>query len=192
MPRVLIAAGGGRVARRVAAALCAAGEPPRALARDPEKTRGVLVDGNGASLTVEVVGADLTEIDAVRRALEGIDVAFLALGSSPAQVDMEKAFIDAAADAGLAHLVKLSVAGAAPDAVSSVLRWHAEIESRLVTRGIPHTLISPTTLTRTTAATKSGSRPRGRPVARESGTDAHQTRTPDRGGGAATGPTLGA
>ena len=145
MPRVLIAAGGGRVARRVAAALCAAGEPPRALARDPEKTRGVLVDGNGAPLPVEVVGADLTESGAVRRALEGIDVAFLALGSSPAQVDTEKAFIDAAADAGVPHLVKLSVAGPAPDAVSSVLRWHAEIESHLVTRGIPHTLIRPTT-----------------------------------------------
>jgi len=88
-PRVLIAAGGGRVARRVAAALCAAGEPPRALARDPEKTRAVLLDRNGASLPVDVVGADLTDIDAVRRALKGIDVAFLALGSSPAQVDPE-------------------------------------------------------------------------------------------------------
>ena len=89
MPRVLIAAGGGRVARRVAAALCAVGERPRALARDPEKARGVLVDGEGASLSVEVVGADLTDSDAVGRALKGIDVAFLALGSSPAQVDPE-------------------------------------------------------------------------------------------------------
>jgi len=80
---ILIAAGGGRVARRVAAALCAAGEPPRAIARDPEKTRGVLVDSDGASLPVEVVGAELTDSNAVRRALEGIDVAFLALGSSP-------------------------------------------------------------------------------------------------------------
>jgi NAD(P)H dehydrogenase (quinone) len=144
MIRVLIAAGGGRVARRVAAALCAAGEPPRALARDPEKTRGVLVDGDGAPLPVEVLGADFTDNEAVREALEGIDIAFLALGSSPAQVDTEKAFIDAVAGAGLPHLVKLSAADAAPDAVSSVLRWHAEIESHLVTRGIPHTLISPT------------------------------------------------
>lgn len=94
---------------------------------------------------MDVVGADLTDIDAVRRALKGIDIAFLALGSSPAQVDTEKAFIDAAADAGLPHLVKLSVADPAPDAVSSVLRWHAEVESHLATRGIPHTLISPTT-----------------------------------------------
>jgi NAD(P)H dehydrogenase (quinone) len=84
-PRVLIAAGGGRVA----AALCAAGEPPRALARDPEKARGLLAGGEGASLPMEVVGADLTDSVAVRRALKGIDVAFLALGSSPAQVDPE-------------------------------------------------------------------------------------------------------
>jgi NAD(P)H dehydrogenase (quinone) len=88
-PRVLIAAGGGRVARRIAAALCAVGEPPRALARDPEKTCAVLAGGEGASLPVEVVGADLTDSVAVRRGLKGIDVAFLALGSSPAQVDPE-------------------------------------------------------------------------------------------------------
>src|ERR1700747_3643291 len=37
MPRVLIAAAGGRVARRVATALCARAEPPRAMVRDATK-----------------------------------------------------------------------------------------------------------------------------------------------------------
>jgi len=44
MPKVLIAAAGGRVARRVAAALCDLGEPPRALVRNPIKAHDELVD----------------------------------------------------------------------------------------------------------------------------------------------------
>ena len=50
MPKVLIAAAGGRVARRVAAALCTLGEPPRALVRNPTKARDELVDNRGTPL----------------------------------------------------------------------------------------------------------------------------------------------
>ena len=39
MPKVLIAAASGRVARRVTAALCALGEPPHALVRNPTSLR---------------------------------------------------------------------------------------------------------------------------------------------------------
>src|SRR5436309_3163904 len=60
MPRVLTAAGGGRVARRVAAALCAEGEPPRALARDPEKARGVPGDDCAAHMDPRLLGLEDT------------------------------------------------------------------------------------------------------------------------------------
>src|SRR5882672_5669553 len=93
MPRVLIVAAGGRVARRVAAGLCARGEPPRALVR--------------------------------------VEIAFLALGSSLQQVELEQRFIDVATEVGLPHLVKLSAAGARSDGVAPVLRWHAAIESHI-------------------------------------------------------------
>jgi len=145
MPRVLIAAAGGRVARRVAAALCARGETPRALVRDPTKARGVLVDDRGAPLPVEMVTSDIADPDGLRRALDGVEIAFLALGSSLDQVALEQGFIDVAADTGLPHLVKLSAAAAKSDAVASVLRWHAAIESNLAASGLPHTLVSPST-----------------------------------------------
>ena len=58
MPKVLIAAAGGRVARRVAAALCARGEPPRALVRNANKARDVLIDHRGAPLPLEMVVSD--------------------------------------------------------------------------------------------------------------------------------------
>jgi NAD(P)H dehydrogenase (quinone) len=145
MPKVLIAAAGGRVARRVAAALCARSEPPRALVRNASKAREVLVDNRGAPLPLEMVVSDFAERDGLRRALAGIEIAFLALGSSLQQVELEQHFIDVAAEVGLPHLVKLSAAEARSDSVASVLRWHAAIESHLATSGVPHTLLRPST-----------------------------------------------
>ena len=145
MPKTLIVAAGGRVSRRVAAALCDRGEPPRALVRDAAKARDVLVDNRGAPLPLEIVVSDFANRDGVRRALVGIEIAFLALGSSLQQVELEQRFIDVAAEVGLPHLVKLSAAEARSDGVASVLRWHAAIESHLAASGVPHTLLSPST-----------------------------------------------
>ena len=145
MANILIAGAGGRVARRVAAALCGRGEPPRALVRDPGKARDVLVDELGAPLPIEVVASDFGDRDRLRRAFTGIEMAFLALGSSLQQVELEQSFIDVAAEVGLAHLVELSAADARSDRPASVLRWHAAIESHLAASGVPHTLLSPTT-----------------------------------------------
>ena len=89
--------------------------------------------------------SDFADRDGVRRALAGIEIAFLALGSSLQQVELEQRFIDVAAEVGLPHLVKLSVAGARSDGVASVLRWHGAIESHLAASGVPHTLLSPST-----------------------------------------------
>jgi len=133
------------VSRRVAAALCVRGERPRALVRDAAKARDVLVDHRGAPLPLEVVVSDLADRDGVQRALADIEIAFLALGSSLEQVELEQSFIDIAAEVGLPHLVKLSAANARSDGVASVLRWHAAIESHLSASGIPHTLLSPST-----------------------------------------------
>jgi nucleoside-diphosphate-sugar epimerase len=68
----------GRVARRLAAALCARGEPPRALVRNATKARDVLVDNRGAPLPLELVVSELDDRDGVRRALSGIEIAFSA------------------------------------------------------------------------------------------------------------------
>ena len=94
MPKVLIVAAGGRVARRVAAALCARGEPPRALVRNATKARDELLDNRGAALPLELVVGELDDRDSLRRALAGIEMAFLALGSSLQQVELEQGVIE--------------------------------------------------------------------------------------------------
>lgn len=141
--KLLVVAANGRVASRVVARLSDAGQRPDAIVRNADKARDLLVDSTGEPTYEKLVVGELTDQDLLRSALTGIDVAFLALGSNPDQVALEKNVIDAARAVGLPHLVKLSSALAAHDAVSSVLRLHAEIEDHLVASGVEHTLISP-------------------------------------------------
>lgn len=142
--RTLIVAGNGRVASRVAAKLSATGEAPDVLVRDAAKAQRVLVDERGRPTYGDLFVGELANDETMRRAMSRAAIAFLAVGSSPAQVDLEKRVIDAAQETSLGHLVKLSAALSAHDAVSSVLRVHAEIEDYLVKSQVPHTLVSPT------------------------------------------------
>jgi uncharacterized protein YbjT (DUF2867 family) len=105
----------------------------------------VLVDDRGTPLPLEIVVSDFADRAGLQRALTGIEIAFLALGSSPQQVEIEQRFIDVAAEVGLPHLVEQSAAYARGDSAASVLRWHAAIESHLAASGVPHTLLSPST-----------------------------------------------
>ena len=70
-----------------------------------------------------------------------MDVAFLALGSSPDQIRLEKAIIDSAVAAELPHLVKLSTIATGHDSALSVGRLHAEIQDHLVSSGLAYTLL---------------------------------------------------
>jgi len=142
--RTVIIAANGRVASRVAAQLNATGEAPDVLVRDAAKARRVLVDERGRPTYRDLFVGELANDETMRRAMSRAAIAFLAVGSSPAQVELEKHVIDAAQETSLGHLVKLSAALAAHDAVSSVLRVHAEIEDYLVRNQVPHTLVSPT------------------------------------------------
>lgn len=142
--RTLIVAANGRVASRVAARLNAEGDAPDVLVRDAAKAERVLVDERGRPTYRDLFVGELANDQTMRRAMSRTAVAFLAVGSSPAQVELEQHVIDAARQASLGHLVKLSAALAGHDAVSSVLRAHAQIEDHLVKSRVPHTLVSPT------------------------------------------------
>ena len=102
MPKILLAGAAGRVARHVAAALCGRSEPPRALVRNATKARDVLVDNRGGPLPLELVVSKLDDRDGVRRALGGIEIAFLALGSSVQQVELEQRLHRCCCRSGLA------------------------------------------------------------------------------------------
>ena len=118
---------GGRVARLI-------GGHPRLLVRDAARAPSV----PGA----EVAVAAFDDFDAVRSALEGTDVVLMvSAAETPDRVAQHRTFVDAAADAGVGHLVYTSFAGAAPDAVFTLARDHWATEEHIRASGVPFTFL---------------------------------------------------
>ena len=75
--------------------------------------------------------------------MAGCERLFLLSPPHPDQVRREVAAIDAARQAGVRHVVALSIMGA--DSASSVAfaRWHAEIDQHLIQSGLEYTILRP-------------------------------------------------
>jgi uncharacterized protein YbjT (DUF2867 family) len=133
----LIIAATGRTPSDIVRHLRDAGEPVRVLVRDRGKAEAMFDPG------VEIVAGPFDEPGTLATAFRGAEVAFLALGSGPDQIRLEKAVIDGAERAGLPHLVKLSSVGVGHDSPIVVGRLHAEIEDHLKSSGLSYTLLRP-------------------------------------------------
>jgi uncharacterized protein YbjT (DUF2867 family) len=135
---ILVTGATGTVGAHVVRALDGRGATQRVLVRDPDKAAAVL--GTGIDTTV----GDLADPASLARAFDGVDRLFLACGNEPGQVERECAAIDAARDAGVGLVVKLS--GPRADVESPLLfeRWHGQIERHLVATGLPSVLLHPT------------------------------------------------
>ena len=117
----------GRLGGRVAHRLAAAGVPQRLLVRDP--ARAPELPGRTVAIAPYDDGA------AVREALRGLETVLMVSGAEhPDRVGQHRTFIDAAADAGVQHLVYVSFLGAAPDATFTLARdhWATEQHARAV------------------------------------------------------------
>jgi nucleoside-diphosphate-sugar epimerase len=84
--RALVTGSTGKVGNAVARALHARGDEVVALARDPEKARAVLPDGVTATL------GDVTDPDSLRRAADGCELVFNAMGIPEQWVRDESVF----------------------------------------------------------------------------------------------------
>src|SRR2546429_7052933 len=121
---------GGRVARL----LPAAGMPQRLVVRDP--SRAPALDG------ATVAQAAYHDGEAARRALDGADTLFMVSGSEAAdRLDQHRAFVDAAAAAGVGRIVYLSFYGAAPDATFTLVRDHWATEEHIRASGLTYTFL---------------------------------------------------
>jgi len=130
---LLITGATGNVGSELVKDLTAAGVTPRVLVRDASKA---------PAGTQGVVG-DFSDPDSLKRALDGVDTAFLLAPFLPTMVDLQAAFIAAAKEAGVKHIVKLSAMGTGADAPVALLRWHASAEAVLKESGIAWTCIQP-------------------------------------------------
>lgn len=100
-----------------------------------------------------MVEGDVGDLAAVRRAVEGVQTVVSAIhgfsgprGISPATVDRDgnHNLVQAARDAGVEHVVLLSVEAAAPDHAMDLMRMKYAAEQDLKTSGMTWTIIQPT------------------------------------------------
>ncbi|MEU4805588.1 SDR family oxidoreductase [Actinosynnema sp. NPDC023587] len=121
---------GGRVARRLADA----GVPQRLVLRDPSRAPELA----GAT----AVAGDYGDRAAVRAALEGVErVLMVSAPETEDRVDLHRAFVDAAVEAGVRHLVYISFFGASPNATFTLARDHYATESYIRASGLGYTFL---------------------------------------------------
>ena len=121
---------GGMVARQLAAA----GSAQRLLVRDAGRAPEI----ENAPPVVCSYG----DSAAVRQALDGVKVLFMvSAAETEDRVQQHCAFVDAAAEAGVQHVVYTSFYGAAPDATFTLARDHYATEQRIQSSGMDYTFL---------------------------------------------------
>jgi NAD(P)H dehydrogenase (quinone) len=117
MTGIVVTGSTGRLGGRVARRLAAAGTAQTLLVRDPDRAPQL------SDTTVRV--AEYSDTAAVEQALTGADVVLMVSGAeAPDRLDHHRSFVDAAAAAGVGHLVYTSFFAAAPDATFTLARDH--------------------------------------------------------------------
>jgi uncharacterized protein YbjT (DUF2867 family) len=137
MKKLLVTGATGNVGSRVVQELQERGVPVRAFMRDHGKAQTMPGDG------VELAVGDFSDPESVRRSMEGVEGVFLACSNQPRQVEYETRVIDAAREAGVRRIVKLSALGAEIGAPVAFWDWHARIEEHLQSSGIPSVVLRP-------------------------------------------------
>src|SRR5215467_12406491 len=92
---------------------------------------------------VEFVNADFDDPASIRRALEGVESAFLVTNSSERTETQQLGFVEVARAAGLRHIVYLSQLHAAKNSPVRFLRYHAVVEEAIAASGIAFTNLRP-------------------------------------------------
>ncbi|MFD1214664.1 SDR family oxidoreductase [Arthrobacter sp. GCM10027362] len=133
-PTIAITGATGHVGRQVARLLSESGIPARLIVRNP--ARAPQLPG------MTTAQASFGDRQASRAALEGIRTLFMvSADEAPDRIEQHEAFINAAADAGVEHIVYTSFFGAAPDATFTLARDHFTTEEMLRASGLKHTLL---------------------------------------------------
>ncbi|MFC8428197.1 SDR family oxidoreductase [Streptomyces sp. NPDC057253] len=134
LPTIAVTGSTGRLGGRVARRLAARGVPQKLLVRNPQRAPQL----PGA---VPVRG-DYADREAVREALTGIHTVLMVSASeSSDRLAQHKAFVNAATEAGVRHLVYVSFYGAAPDATFTLARDHFHTEQHIRAGGLAHTFL---------------------------------------------------
>jgi uncharacterized protein YbjT (DUF2867 family) len=133
---ILITGATGNVGASLVKELLAAGEQVRAFVTDPAKAKAKLGD------KVQLAKGSFTDTASIDAAMKGVTKLFTLVPPGADAPALEGHLIDAAKRAGVAHIVKLSVAGAQYDA-SILGKWHRAAEKHIEQSGIAWTFLRP-------------------------------------------------
>ena len=143
---ILLAGGTGRLGTKVVSRLRQRGLEVRVLTRDRSRATHL------SDASVEIVEGDVRDHAAVRRAVEGAQTVVSAIqgfagtgDGSPATIDRDgnRNLIRAAREAGVEHLVLVSVWDASPDHAMDLMRMKYAAEQELKGSGLAWTIIRP-------------------------------------------------
>ena len=134
---ILVTGATGNIGSAVVPALLDRGAPVRVLVRDAAKAQTAFGD------RVEIIEGDLADVASVKASLDGAEKVFLNTPSLDGFVDLQRPLIDAAAQAGIAHLVRISVMGADLTSPISYARGHAALDAHLASTALPWTVLAP-------------------------------------------------
>ncbi|BAC90832.1 SDR family oxidoreductase [Gloeobacter violaceus] len=109
----------------------------RALVRDSKRAGAVALPH------IEVVEGNFDRPETLLAALVGVDRAFLLTPSSERAESQQLAFIDAARQIGIRHIVKLSQFGADTRSEGRFQRYHAVVEAAVRASGLACTFLRP-------------------------------------------------
>ncbi|WPF82252.1 SDR family oxidoreductase [Sanguibacter sp. 4.1] len=134
MTTIAVTGATGSVGGAVAHLLSEAGLEQRLVVRSPDRAPQI----PGA----HVVQASYGDTEASDAALAGVDVLFMVSGAESAErLDQHRAFVDAAARAGVQHVVYTSFLGASPTAVFTLARDHWYTEEHIRASGMAYTFL---------------------------------------------------
>ncbi len=133
-PTLAVTGATGMLGGLVARELAERDVPQRLLARSPERLPAI-----AGSVSMACSFGDGA---AARRALDGVEVLLMVSASETAdRVDQHRTFIDAAASAGVGHVVYTSFYGAAPDCTFTLGRDHHATEEAIRASGMAFTFL---------------------------------------------------
>lgn len=137
MPMILVTGATGSNGTEIVKRLAARNVQVRAMVRDRDRASNLAIPN------VEVIEADFDRPETLQSALTGVKRAFLLTNSSENAQAQQIAFIDAARQSGVEHIVKLSQFKADANSPGRFLRYHAAVEAALQASEIAYTFLRP-------------------------------------------------
>jgi len=134
---ILVTGANGSNGTELVKRLSGTGIAVRAIVRTPRE------QGKGILPGVEIATADFDQPESIRRALEGVDRAFLVTNSSERVEEQQLRFVQLALESGVRHIVYLSQLHASKDSPVRFLRYHAVVEEAISSSGMAYTHLRP-------------------------------------------------